>query len=62
MTKWAYTFTNDESILFPPISVPDLRTGIGHGHFRPFNQEKPKKDKLRKAQKKRKIAKKSKRR
>ena len=60
--EWAYTFTNEERILFPPIPVPDLRTGVGHGHFRPLNRELPEKDRLHKARKKRKIAKKSKRR
>lgn len=59
---YMFTYTMGDADLFPPIPVPDLRTGVGHGHFRPPNRELPEKDRLQKARKKRKIAKKSKRR
>lgn len=60
--EWTYTFTTDEYTLLPSIPVPNLRTGVGHGHFRPLNRELPEKNRLQKARKLRKIAKKSKRR
>lgn len=45
-----------------PIEPPNLRTGAGHGHFRKFNREKPKKDAWAKKQKKAKMRKASRKR
>lgn len=43
----------------PPL--PDLKTGEGHGHFRPSAREHPKKSYLQQKRNKRKIAKASRR-
>lgn len=48
-------------IMAPP-ERPSLVTGAGHGHFRKFNREKPKKDFKAKRRQREKMSKASKRR
>lgn len=46
----------------PPIVKPNLRTGEGHGHYRPLSRKKPEKGCHKKKHVKTKMTKKSKRR
>ena len=46
----------------PEEPTKNLQTGEGHGHFRPLERKRPKKDRRLHKQKKRKIAKASRRR
>lgn len=46
----------------PCTPLPDLKTGEGHGHFRPTTREHPKKSYLQHKRNKRKLAKASRRR
>lgn len=45
-----------------PTEPPSLRTGVGHGHVRKYNREKPKKDAWAKKRKKAKMRKTSRKR
>lgn len=45
-----------------PPETPSLRTGAGHGHFRGFNRERPKKDAWAKRRKRAKMKKASRKR
>lgn len=45
----------------PPLPVPNLRTGVGHGHYRPLNRERPTKDSLAKKRRRDKASKASRR-
>lgn len=45
-----------------PISEANLRTGEGHGHFRPLNRERPEKNAQTKKRKRAKISKTSRKR
>lgn len=45
-----------------PTEPPSLCTGVGHGHFRKYNREKPKKDAWAKKRKKAKMRKTSRKR
>ena len=51
-----------EPMDLPPVVKPNLRTGEGHGHYRPLSRKKPEKGCHRKKQIKAKMAKRSKRR
>lgn len=44
-----------------PIVKPNLATGVGHGHFRPSNRERPEKYHEQRKRNKRKAAKRSRR-
>lgn len=41
---------------FPPLKKPNLRTGEGHGHFRPLCRKRPIKGAVKKKRKKRKLS------
>lgn len=45
-----------------PIPEANLRTGVGHGHFRKFNRERPEKNAQAKKRKKAKMSKASRKR
>lgn len=47
---------------FLALPEPDLITGVGHGHYRPVNREKPKANAYKRKHKKIKMAKNSRRR
>lgn len=46
----------------PLIVTPNLISGVGHGHYRPFDRERPAKDRVKKLRKHTKMKKASKRR
>ncbi len=53
---------SDWKVDFPMSPKPSLKTGVGHGHSRRGDRERPAKDKIKKLRKHTKMAKASKRR
>lgn len=61
MLAYDYMYNMNMRDVMAPIEKPNLRTGVGHGHYRPFGREQAEKNAKQKMRKKMKMRKASRR-